>query len=556
MKRLYIGIILVLIFIAIGFAISYKEKEVQVQRNIEKQTEIILDDRIIPNMEGQLVDNKIYLPIEFFKENFSLDINISQDNKRALISLSDIEFQLETHELTNYVKDKDIEINLPVLVKDNKKYIPTKELSKLLRLEIHYKEASQNIIIDKYQPKIILGKTKGNSEKVKIEPSFPSFTIANIKSNEAVRVFHQEDGWYKVRTELGYIGYIHKDKLNTYEKITESDYRLSDVRAYMDKTKKINITWEYVYEKTPDISKEDRIEGLDVISPTWFSLEGDGTIKNKADLDYVVEAQEMGYKVWGLVDNSFDPKITSNIINNDELKKRVIAQLAFYSSLYNLDGINIDFENIYYEDKDAFSEFVEELTYILKKQNLIISIDVTVPGGSKQWSLVYDRERIAKTVDFVALMAYDEHWGTSPVSGSVASIGWVERGIVGSLETIPKDKLLLGIPFYTRVWKETIDENGKLQVSSKAVPIRNVQDIINENDAIVIWDKKTGQNYAAYEKDGAQYKIWIEDSESIELKVALARKYDLKGIASWRKGYEYEEVWEVIKEAMNSKTLL
>lgn len=556
MKHIYL-IIFILVFVLAGSLFAFIQTERQVQKDIKESIKLVLGNKVIEDSDNVYVENNdIYFSIEFIEDYLLYDIEASEDGKRAILNLANSEFELETLEITEYVKDNNTKINIPLKINNDNYYIPIKGLHSIFGINISYIDTSNVVVVDEYTSKITMGKVNVDSIKLKLEPDFKSFTLDKIKLDEEIRVFEEVNEWYQVRTKEGYIGYIEKKHLETYEEEIEPFNQVNIVREDMDKSKDINITWEYVYEKTPDISTEEKIEGLDVVAPTWFSMGKDGFITNNADFDYVIKAHDKGYKVWGLVDNSFDPEITSQVINNDELKKNVIAQIAMYASLYNLDGINIDFENIYYEDKDSFALFVEELCDILKKQNLIVSIDVTVPGGSKQWSLVYDRERIAKAVDYVALMAYDEHWATSPKSGSVASIGWVEKGIVRSLETIPKDKLLLGIPFYTRVWEETIDEDGKTIVSSKAIAIKNADKIITENDAQVVWDEKTGQHFATYEKDGSIYKIWLEDSKSIELKAKLAQKYGLKGIASWRKGYEYQEIWEVIKTVMDDKKLL
>lgn len=486
MKKLVVVGIAFIMFLILGGAFSIFGNQKEVDNEIISETLVVIEDEIVEDIENVWIEkNDIFLPVEFIKKHFDSYIYISEDGKRTFVDLSDKDFAMEEDSLTEFIKNKDIQINIPLKIKDDTKYASINQLEKIFNIDVKY----------------------------------------NIDSN---------------------IVTIDKDKYNN---------KINHPREQEDKGR-VNITWEYVYEKTPDISDEEKIEGLDVVCPTWFSLTDEGIVINKADLNYVHQAHEKGYKIWGLVDNGFDPKTTSKVINNKDMKDRVIAQIAFYASLYDLDGINIDFENIYYEDKDAFVKFVEDLTQILKKQNLIVSIDVTVPGGSKRWSKVYDRERLAKIVDYVALMAYDEHWATSPVSGSVASIGWVERGIKKSLDSIPKEKLLLGIPFYTRIWKETKDKEGKIEVSSKAIPIKNVEEILDKYDAEISWDPDTGQHFATYKEDDVVYKVWIEDAESIKLKIQLANKYGLKGIASWRKGYEYEEVWEVINTVVSDEDLL
>ena len=163
-------------------------------------------------------------------------------------------------------------------------------------------------------------------------------------------------------------------------------------------------------------------------------------------------------------------------MNNTELREKVINQILVYAGLYNLDGINIDFENINIKDRDMLTQFIRELAPIMKEQGLVLSMDITVKSLSENWSLCYDRQELAKAVDYLALMAYDEHWGSSPVSGSVASIGWVEKGIVQLLELgVPPQKILLGIPFYTREWLEKVLEDGRLEVKSKALSMDSVK---------------------------------------------------------------------------------
>ncbi|WP_432408215.1 glycosyl hydrolase family 18 protein [Wukongibacter sp. M2B1] len=555
MKKYAVIGIIVFIFLGVFFGIIDNQKGIKA--NKESETVLILEDEVIEDIDNILIEgNNIYLPLEFVQENIDDSVYIDGDGKKGFIALNNKKFQMEEDNLTKLVKESDIKINVPLRTVESTKYLPINHLEKVFSIDVEYNEESNTVIIDKFESEFRLSEIRYDNVNIYSRQSLIGRKIDVVNSGDVVKVLSEEDAWYKVRTEKGYYGYVKKKFTDGKPKGIEFDHKINSFREDQLNDEGLNVTWEYVYEKTPDISDEEKIEGLDVVIPTWFSLEDGGIITNKADFDYVDHAHEKGYKVWGLVDNDFDPKLTSEAINNEEIKNKVIAQIAFYASLYDLDGINIDFENVYYEDRDALTKFVEDLTNILKKQNLVVSIDVTVPSGSERWSKVYDRESLSEIVDYVALMAYDEHWGTSPVSGSVASIGWVERGIQRSLAFIPKEKLLLGIPFYTRIWKETEDENGKIQVSSKAVPIRNVEEILNKYNAVVSWDEETGQYFATYEDDGAIYKVWVENNESIKLKLELTNKYDLKGIASWRKGYEYDEVWEVINNTANDKELL
>ncbi|MDD4503809.1 MAG: glycosyl hydrolase family 18 protein, partial [Clostridiaceae bacterium] len=316
---------------------------------------------------------------------------------------------------------------------------------------------------------------------------------------------------------------------------------------------KINMTWEYVGNKNPDVSKLKSISGLDVVSPTWFKIvDKQGTVSNKADSGYVKWAHSNGHKVWALVGNGSDPDATHGFLNNTDIREKIYQQLLIYAKLYELDGINIDFENIYLKDKGMLTQFMRELTPLLKEQGLVVSIDVTFRSSSENWSMCYDRKALSDVVDYMAVMAYDQHWASSPVAGSVAELEWVEKGIRRILEEVPNEKVLLGLPFYTRVWKEELVD-GRVKVSSSAASMDSVEKILSEKKPEVIWDEESGQHYAEYKVGKVTHKIWIEDDKSINLKSSLVHKYDLAGAASWRKGFESEDIWAVLEDNLKVK---
>ncbi len=272
------------------------------------------------------------------------------------------------------------------------------------------------------------------------------------------------------------------------------------------------------------------------MSPTWFAVAAErGTVANKAAGKYVKDAHEKGYKVWPLISNSFDPDMTKQFLADESAQDRAIRQLLIFSALYDLDGINIDFENVYDDDRDRLTAFVARLTDRLKQQGMVMSIDATVPSGVPMWSNCYDRAALAKLVDYFMVMTYDEHWRTSPIAGSVASIGWVERGIVSTLKYVPKEKLLMGVPFYTREWRETDLGYGRAHVRSATMWMSDVETRILQYKLTPRWLENAGQYYIEYADEGYRYKVWIEEAKSIGLKVDLANKYGLAGVAAWRR---------------------
>ena len=221
--------------------------------------------------------------------------------------------------------------------------------------------------------------------------------------------------------------------------------QLSQPRGNARLTGKVNLAWDYVHRHSPDLAKEETIKGLNVLSPTWFAItDSSGTVTSNADARYVRDAHDKNYKVWGLLTNSFDEDLTRDLLQDSQAQENVIRQLVVYASLYNLDGINIDFENVYTADRDRLTSFVARLSAALKEQKVTLSMDTTVPIGQSR--TCYDWKGLASALDYLVIMTYDEHWQAGPTSGSVASLNWVERGVANSLNYIPKDRLLMGIP--------------------------------------------------------------------------------------------------------------
>ncbi|MDF2892212.1 MAG: ydhD1 [Clostridia bacterium] len=322
----------------------------------------------------------------------------------------------------------------------------------------------------------------------------------------------------------------------------------------IEQTEKINLAWQFLSQSTPDMSNVAKLEGLNVMSPTWFVLSnGSGDIRSIADVKYSNWAHKNGYQVWALVTNDFNKDMTAQMLANPASREKAVNKLIQYAKDYKLDGINVDFENMYTKDKDLFTLFVKELYQKTKELGIILSVDVTVIISNSNWSECYDRKALAQVSDYIALMAYDQHWVGSPISGSVSQLKWVEDSLKKVLLEVPKEKLILGMPFYTRVWQEVYDANNKLVVTSKAVSMEYAEQLIAENKAVKTWDTVSGQYFATYKKGEATYKIWLEDENSIKLRVELANKYSLAGVASWKLGFEKPGIWDVIAAALYKK---
>lgn len=319
----------------------------------------------------------------------------------------------------------------------------------------------------------------------------------------------------------------------------------------LKKDGRIKATWEHVPRWTPDLSVEPVINGLDVLMPTWFNLtDAQGGMANRASAAYVEEAHKRGVRVWALASNGFSRATSTQFFKNPRAINLYIARLLAYATLYGLDGINIDFENLAAEDSAQFVRFFSILAEQLKKNGLHVSVDVHIPSNTNT-SKSHDRAELAKHADLIMLMAYDQHWRTSQVAGSVASLPWVEQAVKGSLnEGVPANKLVLGIPFYMRRWEETPAAKGKATVKSFTLTMQEAESNASRTGAEMFWLEDLAQHYYSYAENGKTYKVWVENAASIEHKLNLIGKYQLAGMAGWRKGHELPSVWEVINKAV------
>lgn len=329
----------------------------------------------------------------------------------------------------------------------------------------------------------------------------------------------------------------------TTEKITEATTAYQS--ATNVKSGGIKIIWDQITNVNANNidGKRETINGLDVISPTWFSIKNsEGDLNDVGSLEYAQWAKSNGYQIWGLVTNSFNTTITHDVLSDPNKRLKVINQLVAVADKYDLDGINVDFENVGSADGDYYLAFIKELTPVLKAKGLVVSVDTFI---IKPWNSQYKVKEVGEIVDYVIVMTYDEHWSTCQTAGSVASKNWVDTAMQDMIKAVDKDKLIMGMPFYTRLWAETTTADG-VKVTSTAYSMENGYKNLVENNANIVWNEEAGQYYGEYIKDGVKYKMWLEDERSIEEKLKISRKYDVKGVACWKRGFEKATVWNVI----------
>lgn len=511
-------------------------------------------------VKGELLDEgaagsgeQLKLPLSVLQETIDPNIRYEKGTQSLILTTPEQVMHLQTGETEAQLNNKQVQLRFAPEEKNGMLYMPVQPLKELYGIDFHEDPNTGAVLLMKAGDTIQMGSVKGAADSktpMRKGASKHEPILADMPGGTAVRVWNAEESWYFVQMDNGYAGYVPKSKITIgakkkIEAVTEEATPAQ--RSW--KGKPVNLAWEAVYQKKPDPSVIDQLSGVNVVSPTWFSIiDGQGNVRSNADTTYVTKAHAKGMEVWGLLNNSFDPEITTNAMATYETRLNTINQTLQFAKMYHLDGINLDFENVKTKDGENVSQFVRELKPLARAMGLIVSVDVTPKSGSEMWSRFLDRRSLGETADFIVLMAYDEHWASSPTAGSVSSLPWTEAAVRKILDedAVPPEKLILAVPLYTRIWSEEV-KDGKTKISSKAVGMKTVNDILTEKKLKPKYLDDVKQNYVEYTEDGVLKKIWIEDQTSLKERVKLAKELNLGGVAAWTRSFGTEEAWNVLK---------
>lgn len=392
--------------------------------------------------------------------------------------------------------------------------------------------------------------TIAEDTQVRYQGGIKSDILTDVSAGDRVIILEEMETWTKVKTEDAFIGYVENKRLN--EKTAETPAPVTDytepVYASNTRDHKINLAWHAVGGIGGNdtlVEMMSGVKGVNVISPTWFALsDNNGNFTNLASMDYVNLAHDMGLEVWGLVDNFTNEGVdTYEVLAGLGTRTHLIDGLIETALAYGLDGINIDFEEVSLDAGQPFIEFIRELSIACRKNGIVLSIDNYVPMGYNDH---YNRKEQGIVADYVIIMGYDEHHKSSDTAGSVASIDFVENGIANTVADVPANKVINAIPFYTRIW-----ETRGTTVESQAVGMEMAQQYIKDHNITTAWDEKTCQNYGEYQSGDSYYQVWLEDEDSIRVKLNIMDKYRIGGVAAWKLGFEVDSIWDVIEEYMN-----
>ncbi len=386
--------------------------------------------------------------------------------------------------------------------------------------------------------------------KLRYQGGVKSPILKDMTEGDTVFVLEEMEKWSKVITEDGYIGYVENKRLESGDMIAQTPVNDAVVLNYQSISReyKINMAFHQIFNQsansTYDAYMAD-VKGVNVIAPTWFRIkDNEGTIENIASSEYVIKAHNKDIEVWAVVtDVDYEVNI-GEILSSSEKRAALIGNLISYAKQYSLDGLNIDFETVGAEYGDDFVQFLRELSIQTHANNIVLSVDNYAPTAS---TMYYNRTEQGLVADYVVVMGYDEHWGGSQTAGSVASINFVEEGIRKTMDEVPAEKIINAIPFYTRLWKT---EAGT--VSSEAMGMDTAKEWIERNGMEIYWDNETCQYYGEIQIDNVLYQIWLEEEESIQVKLNVMDANGIAGVAEWKLGFERDSIWDTIETYTNS----
>ncbi len=511
------------------------------------------------SINGNFVNNGNYdvmflgepsLPVTFVQDYIDEYMFWEPDTNRVTVTTDSEVIKMKTDDLTYYVNEEPMKFTVSSYRDENEAYIPKSILETLYPVMINYDEQSGIVVVEDLRVKSDYSEIKGTTP-VKYKADKESANSTLVKKGQIVKVYNTVDKYTKIQTNDGYVGYVLTKKLNN-KIVVDTIVQPEEPVEHNLKDEKIMLLWDQVTTTSAanKRAQESIPTGVNVLSPTFFSFDkdlNDGTIVSIASSSYVKNAHDNDVEVWALITDNFSTTMNDTVLRNADTRDYVVKQLVGYVRMYNLDGINIDYEAVPARNSEYFIQFLRELYPKLKEEGAVLSVDTYVPS---EWSMYYNRKAIGESADYLCVMTYDEHTSQSSKTGPVASKNFVDKGVSDSLNEVPKEQLIMGIPFYTRVWKVRADDPSNFTIQNYSMD--SAYNMFRKNGAQITFDETTGYNYGKFSavENGVEYyyEAWLENEESIKLKMEIYNKYDVQGVGIWKRGLEQANSYSIIKD--------
>ena len=576
-RMIQLVLLIILVIAAIAGVVIWKryspskeQYDMKKYYGIEKdgQLGITVDNKVV-EAKGKLSDGKAYVAYDVVRDYINSRFYWDSNENVLLYMLPkdmiSVDVGSKDYSVSREKKSEDYVI---LKTEGNTAYIALDFVQQYTNIDYEMSSNPDHVMIRTKWGKTDVATVKKNTQ-VRYQGGVKSPVLAELKKKDEVTIIESEENWKKIRTKEGVIGYVKNNTLKNEEK--KNITRKFDEQNYssISKDYTINMAWHNVTNSTANSGLQQRLadsKGLTTIVPTWFHVKDtEGNLESIASTDYVNYAHQAGLEVWAAI-RDFDGGIGSNdeslqLLSYSSRRENLINQLIGAVMQVGIDGINVDFEKISKDCGVHYIQFIRELSVKCRQNGIVLSVDNYVPKGYNQQ---YNRKEQGVMADYVIIMGYDEHNGSSLEAGSVSSYEFVKEGIEETIKEVPAEKVINGIPFFTRLWSETPKTQEELnqeagteaadypmKVTSEALGMSTARDKISQAGAETTLDETTGNNYATWEADGVTYEIWLEDATSIEPKLQLMKENKLAGTAAWALGQESSDIWDLILKYVN-----
>lgn len=510
--------------------------------------------------QGLYVDGRVYIDVATVTKYFNPRIYWDSNENLLIYTTATEIIKAEVGSQDYYINKSKSSVDYQIVKTDgDKAYVALDYIMQYSNLEYEVFE-NPNRIVFTYKWNEEYEYALADKKKVAVRKStgikYP--ILKKLEKGEKVLFVDLLEGepdheqFVKVMTTDGIMGYVERKHLTerTSEVLT-NDYK-EEVYPNISKDYEINLVWHQVAGQGGNdslLNLLSKTKGVTTVAPTWFTVADEkGGLISCASETYVTRAHNAGVEVWAVCGDVDAEGISMyELLSYTSRREKLINNIIANAIKYNLDGINIDFEKITKDAGPHFVQFIRELSVKCRSNGIILSVDNYAPG----FTGYYNRKEQGIVADYVITMAYDEHTSGSEVSGSVASYNFVKDAIENTLKEVPAEKTIIGIPFYTRRWKETINEDGSLKITSDAYGMQQAINVLTDHGVEPVWDDVTKQYYGEYESGGSVYKIWLEEDASIEAKMELINEANVAGVAGWKLGLEKASVWNIIVKYVN-----
>lgn len=555
--------VVLIIFAVLGILVSggvivYKKfAPSSVQRPMSEQYKlgpeealVVLNGRPV-EQRGRLINDIVYIPVSL--ATGSMNERIYWDDKEDILSLATsggLITVTAADSLRYTLGRENVESAYQLLYQDGEElYVAMDFVSQYSRINYTWATDPNRIVVQSDFEQTNTFASLADSVRLRVGPNKKYDYLLELADGQEVLVDTEtpsENEYQKILTLDGIEGYVPVEYLAEQTEKTWQTDKQEDVFSQLGVEGGVCLGWHQMTYEVGSAELEAKVSqagSLNVVSPTWFALSDNrGNFTSLAKEEYVTAAHARGLKVWGLI-NDFDKKLSlKQILGRTSNRTNLINNLVAAAIRYKLDGINIDFEKITKKTAPAYLEFLRELVLQCHANGIVVSVDDYLPTESSSY---YNWAEQGRIVDYVIFMAYDEHYAGSEESGSVSSLPFVSSGVDLGLQYIPKERTVVALPFYTRLWKET-KKNGKTEVSSGAYGMNSAEIVLQNNGAAKEWDEATGQYYAEFKAEGARYRIWLEEETSLEKKLEAVFSKEVAGVAFWKLGFERPVTWTTI----------